>query len=213
MGVELAAFASVAALLTITPGADMALVTRTALGEGLRPALRTSVGICCGLVGWAVLSALGVSAVVAASATAFTVLKLAGAAYLVWLGVQTIRGGQGGQTPLSGGEPSSGSRAEAGFAAGSFRRGLVSNLLNPKIAVFYSTVLPGFVAEDAALLPAFLLLAGVHVVFGLAWLSGYAWAVTRAGHVLRRPRVRRALDRVTGAVLVGFGARLALTSR
>lgn len=200
MGVELAAFTGVAALLTITPGVDMALVTRTALGEGLRPALRTSAGICSGLLAWGALSAIGVAAVVAASATAFTVLKLAGAAYLVWLGVQTIRGERAREPEAAAGGPA-------------FRRGLVSNLLNPKIAVFYSTVLPGFVAAGAALLPAFLLLAGVHVALSLVWLSGYAWAVTRAGHVLRRPRVRRALDRVTGGVLVAFGARLALTSR
>ena len=206
MGVELAAFASVAALLTITPGADMALVTRTALADGVRPAVETSVGICCGLLAWGALSALGVAALVAASATAFTVLKLAGAAYLIWLGVQTLRRAKKGTDPLLARDAKEGSVPD-------FARGLFSNLLNPKIAVFYSTVLPGFVAAGAAVLPAFLLLAGVHVALTLVWLSGYAWAVARAGHVLRRPRVRRALDAVTGAVLAGFGARLVLTSR
>jgi threonine/homoserine/homoserine lactone efflux protein len=201
MGVELAAFLGVATLVIVTPGPDMALVTRTALAEGMRPALRTSAGICCGLLAWGALSALGVAAVVAASATAFTVLKLAGAAYLVYLGVQTIRG----QRTRNGTDPS--------FARGSFRSGLVSNLLNPKIAVFYSTVLPGFVAAGAEVLPAVLLLTGVHVSMSVIWLGGYAWAVTRAGDVLRRPRARRLLERVTGGVLVAFGARLALTSR
>ena len=199
MGVELAAFAGVAALLTITPGADMALVTRTALGEGMQPALRTSAGICCGLVAWGALSALGVAALVAASATAFTVLKLAGAAYLVWLGVQTIRGARSERLPAAPGP--------------AFRRGLVSNLLNPKIAVFYPTVVPGFVDAGTPLLPAFLTLAGVHVAITVVWLSGAAWAVSRAGDVLRRRPVRRALDHVTGGVLVALGARLALTSR
>lgn len=202
MGVELAAFLGVAALLTITPGVDMALVTRTALAEGLPAALRTSAGICSGLLVWAAASAVGVAALLAASATAFTVLKVAGAGYLVYLGVQALRGASRATDD-----------APAPLPGPAFRRGLFSNLLNPKIAVFYPTIVPQFVDSDGALLLPFLLLAGVHVAISIVWLAGFAWAVARAGDLFRRRRVRRVIETVTGGVLLGLGARLALTSR
>jgi len=200
------AFAGVAALLTVTPGADMALVTRSALAGGRRAALATTLGISLGVLAWAAASALGVAAVLATSPTAFAVLQLGGAAYLVVLGLQTLWRTR--QAAPDRGED--GDRAERRTTA--FRQGLLTNVLNPKIAVFYGTLLPQFLSPGDPALAISLVLAGIHVAFGLAWLTTYAWLVTRAGDVLRRPRARRALDRLTGTVLVALGLRIAASS-
>jgi len=211
------AFAGVAALLTISPGADMALVTRAALADGRGPAFATTLGICLGLVLWALASAVGLAALLSASATAFLVVKVAGATYLVALGVLALRRALRGEPPAGG--PAGGAGGVASAPArhprrgSAFRQGLVSNLLNPKIAVFYTTVLPQFIAPGDPALAVSLVLVVIHVCLTLAWLSGYAYAVARAGEVLRRPIVRRALDALTGAVLVGLGVRLAFVQR
>ena len=193
----LAAWTGLVALLTVTPGADMALVARSTLAAGRREALWTTAGIASGLMVWAAASAVGVAALLAASAGAYDALRLAGAAYLVALGLRSI---------LRAGTPPS---PPAGRGGGAYATGLVSNVANPKIVVLYSTVLPGFVPEGEPVLGWSLVLAAIHAVLSLVWLSGYAWALHRARAVLERPRVRRALDRTTGAVLVGLGARLA----
>jgi threonine/homoserine/homoserine lactone efflux protein len=194
------AWSGLAALLTVTPGVDMALVARSALAQGRRAALWTTGGIVSGLVVWAAASAVGVAALLAASATAYDALRLAGAAYLVWLGVRSIA--RAGTAPPPAATEPRGGRS-------TYATGLVSNLANPKIVVFYSTVLPGFVPEGENVLAWSLLLAAIHAGMGLVWLSAYAWALHRARTVLERPRVRRTLDRATGAVLVALGLRLA----
>jgi threonine/homoserine/homoserine lactone efflux protein len=195
-----AAWSGLAALLTITPGADMALVARSALARGRGAALCTTWGIVSGLLVWGAASAAGIAALLAASATAYDVLRLAGAAYLAWLGVRAILGA--GHRPLDG-------RSAGGLARSAYLTGLASNLANPKIVVFYSTVLPGFVPAGADVLAWSLALAAIHAAMGLVWLSAYAWALHRARALVERPRVRRTLDRATGAVLVAFGVRLA----
>jgi threonine/homoserine/homoserine lactone efflux protein len=197
MSERILAFTVVATLLTITPGIDMALVTQRAVRGGLGEALATSAGILTGVFVWAVAAVVGLAAVLASSATAYTAVKLAGAAYLIYLGVKALLGGRT-ESPNRRGTP--------------FRQGLVSNLLNPKIAVFYSSVIPQFVvAGDPVFLPA--LLAGIHLATGIVWLPFYAWLMTRAGKVVQRPAVARAFARLTGAVLVGLGLRLALERR
>jgi RhtB (resistance to homoserine/threonine) family protein len=198
--VELLPFLAVAALVVVTPGVDMALVTRTAIVDGRRAALATALGINAGIAFWSVAAAVGLAAVVAASAEAFTAIKLAGAAYLVWLGVQALR---------SAGAPR---EAPRGRRSTPFRQGLVSNLLNPKIAVFFTGLLPQFTTAEGGA-GALLLLGAVFNVLGLAWLSLYAVVVARGRDLLAGPRVLRAFDRVTGAVLVGLGLRLALEER
>lgn len=210
MDPQIVAFAGVAAVLTITPGVDMALVTRAALEGGRAVALRTTLGIVGGLLIWAAASAVGIAALLGASATAFTVLKLVGAAYLVLLGLRTIGGtlGQGSRQ-----RPSVVPGGESSRAGAAFRQGLLTNLLNPKIAVFYATLLPQFIERGDPVLLKSLLLAAIHATMSLAWLSGYAAVVTRAGATLRRPAVSRTLERVTGVVLVGLGVRLALQER
>jgi threonine/homoserine/homoserine lactone efflux protein len=196
------AFAAVAAILTITPGVDMALVTRTALERGARPARLTAAGIGSGLLVWAALSAIGVAAILSASAEVYAVLRLAGAAYLIFLGIRGLLRAAGPD------------RVEAPRAHGSpFRQGLFTNLLNPKIAVFYTTFLPQFIRAGDSVLAMSLLLASIHAALSLVWLSGYGSVVARAGDVLRRGRARRALDALSGLVLVGLGVRLALERR
>ena len=204
---RLLAFLAIATLVTITPGVDMALVTRNVLRGGLGAGLRTSAGILSGLCVWAVLAAVGVAAVVAASATAYTALKLAGAAYLIFLGAATLWRSRGGRSP---------EREHAvpvPSFGGLYRQGLLNNLLNPKIGVFYTTFLPQFVAPGRSVLGWTLLLAAIHIATGVVWLAFYAWLVARARAVVGRPRVRRTLDRLTGTVLVGLGIRVARESR
>lgn len=213
------AFALVAALLTITPGVDTALVIRNTLSGGRGCGLRTSVGVCCGVVAWGVLSAAGVSAVLTASRAAYDVLRVAGAAYLLLLGVRTLLATRrshapGGVVPGGGVSPAGGPHrvdaAPLAQARAAFRAGMLTNLLNPKVGVFYVTLLPQFIPAGAPVLPSSLLLAGIHAAEGIVWLTGVTLAVSRARAVMQRPSVRRGLERVTGLVLIGFGARVAL---
>jgi RhtB (resistance to homoserine/threonine) family protein len=208
---QLVAFLGVALLLTVTPGADMALVTRQALSSGHRAAVQTTFGIITGLVVWATLSAAGLAALLTTSATAFAVLKLLGAAYLVYLGLQTLWQTRQGNAPAAPGQRVPGTDRVTGPQA--YRQGLLSNLLNPKVGVFYTTFLPQFVAADAPALPQLLTLALLHIVMGLVWLLAYTQLVVTAGDWLRRPPIRRWLDRLTGAVLVALGLRLAVERR
>lgn len=212
---RLFAFVGVAALLTILPGADMALVTRNVLAVGRRRTMFTILGICAGCVIHATASALGISAILAASATAYNVVKTVGAAYLVWIGLQSIRSAGhpspaiqtvGGQTPkiFWGQTPQ---------VFDTFLQGFLTNVLNPKVALFYLTFLPQFISPGEPVLARSLLLASIHIAMGLAWLSAYAWFIDRLGTVLTRPAVKAWLERVTGGLLVALGARLAWERR
>jgi len=203
---SLLAFAVFAAVLTVTPGLDTLLVLRTAAVAGRRPALAAGLGIGLGCVCWAVASALGITAVLGASRVAFDVLRLAGAAYLCWLGVRLLWRRRG----LEASEASTVDIAPAAATPGAaFRTGLTTNLLNPKVGVFYLSVLPQFLPDGVAPLIASTALAAVHVVEGLLWFTVIVLAVHRAAHVLARPAVKRWLDRLTGLVFVALGARLA----
>jgi RhtB (resistance to homoserine/threonine) family protein len=199
-------FAGIVALLTITPGADMAMVARSVFAGGRRDAFATTLGISAGCLAWACASALGVAAVLAASQTAYDTLRLVGAAYLVWLGVQSLLAARRGDY-----------RAPAASAAprrsSPFRQGLLTNLFNPKIAVFYSTFLPQFIGPGDSALAVSMLLACVHIALGIVWLSLYAWLLARAVEAFKGSRLRRALDGLTGTVLVALGLRLAAERR
>jgi threonine/homoserine/homoserine lactone efflux protein len=197
-------FAPVAAVLTLTPGAATALVVRSAALGGRRAALRTTVGNSLGVLTWAALAALGVAAVVAASAEAFAAVKLAGAVVLILLGAQTVLRGRGEAEP----EGRSSTRS-----ANAFREGLLTSILNPKLAVFFVALFPQFVPDGAPVLPAALLMAAMIVAFDLAWYSTLAYLVARAKRAfVEGPWLRRA-ERFTGVVLIGLGARLALERR
>jgi RhtB (resistance to homoserine/threonine) family protein len=202
--VHLLPFLAVAIVVVITPGVDMAVVTKNALVHGRRQALATALGVNAGVAAWTVAAAFGLAAVVQASAAAFSAIKLAGAAYLVYLGAQSLWRAHRGQAETALGASPLGS-------AGAFRQGLVTNLLNPKIAVFFTSLLPQFV--DRGTLPALLLLGALFNVLGLLWLTTYALLAARGRVFLQRPRVKRALDYASGVVLVGLGLRLALERR
>lgn len=209
MDANVTAFVGVAALLIIVPGPDTAIVTKNAFLHGRRTALGTALGVNTGLLVWTIATALGLAALVRASELAFTALKVAGAVYLVWLGVQALRDAR---RPASG-EPAQtlAPRKALGAAAG-FRQGVTSDLANPKIAVFTS-LLPQFVTRGAPVLEPFLVLGGVFLVMTTLWLLGFALVASRASSVLRRSRVKRTLDRLTGVVLIGLWLRLATERR
>ena len=201
---DVLAFAAVAAVIVVVPGPDMALVLRNGIARGRRAALETAVGINAGLLVWALAAALGVAAILESSATAFTALKLAGAAYLLWLGLRALREAWRDHSP------SVHTPARCGSA---FRQGLLSNVLNPKVALVFTTIIPQFVERGEPAVAKTTLLAAVFIAMGLAWLTSYALLVARFGELLRRPLVRRALNAITGAVLTAFGARVALERR
>ncbi|TQN43227.1 threonine/homoserine/homoserine lactone efflux protein [Blastococcus colisei] len=201
-------FAVVAAVLTVTPGLDTALVLRAALTRSRREAAATSAGIVAGLFVWGAAAAAGISALLIASEVAYDVLRYAGAAYLVWFGVRLLvraLGGAAETAPATGAVPTSVWRAA--------RTGLAANLLNPKVGVFYVALLPQFLPSGSDPLLVGLLLAGVHAVLSIVWFTLLISLATLAGRWLRRPATVRAIDAVTGVMLVGFGARLALSGR
>jgi RhtB (resistance to homoserine/threonine) family protein len=203
---QVLAFAAVAAVVTISPGADTLLVVRNSLRGGRRDGILTAIGVGSGLYFHAMLSAIGVSAVLAHSAQAFLVLKVAGAAYLAWLGLQSLRSGiRGGPAG-----PPSGALPAATPAVRCFREGLLTNLLNPKVIVFYLALLPQFLSPGDPVLQKSLLLAAIHFAEGIAWLSFVAWAVDRSRRFFLRPGLRRWMDSICGTILVGLGVKLAL---
>jgi threonine/homoserine/homoserine lactone efflux protein len=197
---QLAPFVVLAVVIVVTPGVDMALVTKNALLYGRRAALASAFGVNVGIALWTIAATVGLAALVQASAEVFAFVKLAGAVYLIYLGIQALR--------------HAGRRADlaalpAVTARTAFRQGLISNALNPKIAVFFTSLLPQF----GSTLPQLLALGALFNLFGIVWLSAYALAAARAGDTLRRPRVRAVLDYLSGVVLVGLGVRLALEKR
>ena len=203
---DVAAFAAVAALIVVVPGPDMALVLRNGVARGRGAAVATALGINAGLLVWALAAALGIAALLHASGTAFTALKLAGAAYLVWLGLRALLDAWRGT-----GDAATSSRHRRRTSP--FRQGLLSNLFNPKIALVYTTLIPQFVDRGGSEIAQTFLLAAVFIAMGLVWLTGYALLVAEAGALLRRPSVRRVVNAVSGAVLTALGLRLALERR
>ena len=189
------AFVGVSLVVIVTPGQDTALTIRNTLFGGRRGGFLTALGVVSGQLTWAVAASAGLAAVLLASRPVFTGLRLAGAAYLVFLGgqalVSAIRGRASDHPQRRAGAP--------------YRQGILSNLGNPKMVVFFTSLLPQFASSFGAMLA----LGGVFASLTLAWLSLYALAVDRAALFLRRSRIRRALDAVTGSVLVALGLRLA----
>jgi threonine/homoserine/homoserine lactone efflux protein len=195
-----------AALLTLTPGLDTALILRTAAVEGPKRATLAAVGIVSGCLVWGAAVAVGLGALLAASHLAFTALKWAGAAYLVWLGVNLIA------KPRSGFDLAAGAPSPDGDFAW-MRRGLLTNLLNPKIGVFYISFLPQFLPAGVQPAPFIFLLAAIHATLGLTWFACMIAATRPIAGALKKAGVVRWLDRLTGGVFLGFGLRLALDRR
>jgi threonine/homoserine/homoserine lactone efflux protein len=195
-------FAVASLVLIAIPGPDQALIVRNALVGGRAAGLRTMLGGASGLLLHSTAAVLGLSALLAASATAYTALKVAGVAYLVYLGVRMLRAA--GRDGAEGDAPRRGARP--------FTQGLLSNAMNPKCALFFLTFLPQFLPDHGARLPMALALAATFEVLYLAWFTGLVALVDRVGDWLRRPRQRAWMDRASGSALVGFAARLAAQS-
>jgi threonine/homoserine/homoserine lactone efflux protein len=194
-------FAVASLILIAIPGPDQALILRNALVRGRSAGVQTMFGGASGLLIHASAAALGVSALLAASATAFSVLKLAGVAYLVYLGVRMLR--DAGRGP--------GEEAEARQGR-PFAQGLLSNAMNPKVALFFLTFLPQFLPDHGARLPVAFALAAIFEALYLAWFTGLIALVGLVGGWLRRPRAQAWMDRVSGSALMGFAVRLAAQS-
>ncbi|MFC8392576.1 LysE family translocator [Streptomyces sp. NPDC057238] len=202
MFVQLLAAMGVLAVLTVVPGPDMAVVTKRAVSSGRQDGLRTVGGITAGLLIWGALTVVGLAAVLAASATAYTVVKLAGALYLGFLGVQALLQSRSGRSVT----PAAGHAAPSGNP---WRTGLVSNVLNPKIAIFYTGLLPTLAPSDLSPHLGMTLLVLIHTALTLVWLGSYVLVLAKARAFFEKPAVRRAMDRVTGVVLIGFGVKVA----
>jgi threonine/homoserine/homoserine lactone efflux protein len=203
---SLVAFFLAAGLLTITPGLDTAMVLRAAAVEGPRRAVHAAIGICLGCLVWGAAVALGLGALLAASELGYTILRWAGALYLGYLGLQLLLRPR---TQLHTPEAPDAADRSGGWLV----RGCLSNLLNPKVGVFYVTFLPQFVPPGQPVGGYTFLLACIHVVQGALWFALLIAASTRVRRVLGRPSVVRALDRTTGVVFLAFGAKLALSRR
>lgn len=204
----LVGFVIAAGVLTITPGVDTALVLRSVATGGARAGISAAIGVCAGLLVWGVCAGFGLTALLSASQVAFTVVKWAGAAYLVSLGVRLILKPRTALEDLSVG----GSTQGAGSIQ-ALRRGFLTNVLNPKVGVFYVTFLPQFIPDGANVTAFSIVLAAVHVLLTLLWFSVLIGLTIPLGTFLAQPVVVKTLDRLTGCVFVGFGAKLAFAPR
>ena len=210
MGAHLWVFVGVAAIVILLPGPDTVVVTKNLLLHGRRTAIGTSFGVGAGLSMWTLAAALGIASLLRASAVAFTVLKLVGAVYLIWIGVQAIR--SAGHL-VTGGDPAGTEPARRAGVAHGFRQGMLSDLANPKIGIFFTSLLPQFVNPGHAVLVPFLALGAIFVAMTIAWLVAYCLLAARAIDAFTNRRVRLVMDRITGVVLIGLGLRLAAEHR
>lgn len=205
IALSIIAFTGAAAILTITPGVDTTMVLRTSTAGGPRMGAAAAAGTCVGVLMWGVSAALGLTALLAASEAAFTVVKFAGAGYLFYLGLTLL---------LRPRNHLSKETAPTEFAVrmtsrAAFTRGLLSNVLNPKAGVFYISFLPQFIPHGVPIAEFSILLTMIHVLLVSIWFAILISATIPLGRFLSKPRVVRALDRLTGVVFVGFGLRLA----
>jgi threonine/homoserine/homoserine lactone efflux protein len=202
-------FLGVSILVIVTPGPDTALTIRNSVRGGRLGGIGTALGVSTGQLIWAVATSVGLVAVLLASEPVFRAVRLAGALYLIWLGLQSLRAAlwTRGSRPLGeiSGAPLS--------ARAAFVQGIVNNLGNPKMAVFFASVLPQFTAPGQGMGSALVLLGFVFSVMTLAWLTTYAVVIATAGRLLRVSRVQRSIEAVSGVVLVGLGARVAIDVR
>ncbi|MDQ0119628.1 threonine/homoserine/homoserine lactone efflux protein [Pseudarthrobacter defluvii] len=205
-------FAVVAGLLTLVPGIDTALVLRSSITRSRGYAFSTALGISTGAMVWGVAAAVGVSALLAASELAYRILTLAGAAYMVWLGVSLLwksraKAGPGAGVPAAATVPAAGN----GQLVRGWATGAGTNLLNPKVGVFYIATIPQFIPAGSSPLLMGVVLAGVHCLLTMAWFTLLIFGSQLASKWLKGQRSMRIVDRITGTVLVGFGLKLAAT--
>jgi threonine/homoserine/homoserine lactone efflux protein len=196
----LVSFAGIAVLVSLTPGPATALVVRSAALRGRREALLVTLGNSTGIFMWAIASVLGISALVAASETAFWVLKVAGAVVLLYLGIQALRGSRAEAAPVR-------------TVRTAYGTGLMTSFANPKLAVFFIALFPQFVPDGDAVLPTTLAMAALLIAVDLVYFSLLALVVARAHHAVVSSRLARRIERLTGAVMIALGVRVALEHR
>jgi threonine/homoserine/homoserine lactone efflux protein len=212
VGINFAAFLGISILVIVSPGQDTALTIRNTLVGSRRGGIATAAGVVTGLATWTIASSAGLAALLVASQPLFLAIRLVGAAYLVFLGLQALRAAiflparSGPPSPLAG-------EGRGGGLGTPYRQGLFSNLSNPKIVVFFLSLFPQFVDRSQAPFARLLLLGLIFCAITFTWLTLYAVVVARLGDLLRRDRVRRALEATTGLVLIGLGLRLATERR
>lgn len=200
----LMAYVVAASVLTITPGLDTAMVLRTAIVDGRSSSVKATVGIALGCLIWGAVVSLGLGALLQASALAYSLLKFLGAAYLVLLGMQLLVKPRATMMCDEGVKSSAGSGSV-------LRKGLLANLLNPKVGLFYVTFLPQFVPEEVNIASYTFFLVAIHVLLTLAWLGVLIFVTNPIGKFLRRPKVVMVMDRLTGGIFLFFGIKLALS--
>lgn len=203
---HLLVYLGVVVAIILLPGPDTAVVTKNALLHGREAALGSAIGVNVGLSVWTLATALGVAAVIRSSATVYDSLKLVGAMYLIWIGARALWDSR----HVRDGSQAAAASARTMDGRGGFRQGMITNLANPKVGIFFTSLLPQFVSSGHPALPQMLMLGAIFVVLNVFWMCGYALAAVRLSDVLSRARVKAALDRFTGVVLVGVGIRLAI---
>ena len=208
---SLLAYLLISLAVIVTPGPDTALTIRNTLLGGRSNGIATALGVSAGQMVWALATSAGLVAVLLASEQAFTIVRLVGAAYLIWLGVQTLYRALGPDAVSAPDNRRSAQRRPAPLAG--FRQGLVSNLVNPKMAAYFASVLPQFAPDGQGMLSSLALLGFVFASMTLAWLALYAVVLASAGDAFRRSKSRRAIEGVMGATLIGLGARVASEQR
>ncbi|HEX6959159.1 MAG TPA: LysE family translocator [Ferrovibrio sp.] len=215
MPTGLIAYLSIAAIVIVTPGPDTAVTTRATLLGGRRAGIATGLGVACGLSTWAVFTSVGLVALLLASEPLFLAVKYAGAAYLIWLGLQALWGAWRMRKAAAAAIPApKGPRLRPRRA---FLQGLISDLGNPKIAIFFASILPqfssAFTSLGCSLFAALLLLGVIFSLMTFVWLTAYATLIARAGDAYRGSRLRQMVEALTGAVLIALGLRIATESR
>lgn len=205
MPAHLFVYVGVVVAIALLPGPDTAVVTKNALVHGRDAALGSAIGVNIGLSVWTLATALGVAAILRSSATVYDALKLLGALYLIWIGARTLWDSRRRRGDTSA-EAASGRVIDG---RGGFLQGVISNLANPKVGIFFTSLLPQFVSPHSSALLQMLMLGGIFIAFNVLWMCSYALAAVRLSHVLSRRRVKAAIDRVSGLVLVGVGISLA----
>lgn len=211
MLLALTAFAGAAFLIVLLPGPDTLIVVRSLVRYGRGNAIRTVIGVLSGLVVWVCAAALGLSAVLRASHDGYLALRYVGAAYLIWMGIQSLRARP--RAAVATGELDSGpTPRRRSLLGGGYPAGLLTDLLNPKVGVFFVAFLPGFVPHGFGVGPFTLLLGAIFIVETAIYFAVLLTASAAVTRWMSTPHIQRRVDRTTGAVLIGFAARLALES-
>lgn len=205
------AFLIAITILTLTPGLDTALVIRNASRGGFKDGFATSFGICMGLFVHATFSAVGISALLAQSAELFNAVKMVGAAYLIWLGITSLRSVWQGHS--GGGTNDSEYTSHSYSTRRSLREGFLSNILNPKTAVFYLAFLPQFIDPEGSAFLQSCLMASIHFVIAMIWQCSLAGVLTQAKALLKSRKFMNWMEGTTGVVLVGLGVNLILEDK